>query len=228
MAHEKIVVIEDDKDIRALLKERLEGEQFSVFSATTGEEGLALCKETKPELILLDIMLPGQNGFDVLRALKNGDTSRFIPVIMLTARSDEADVVSALELGADDYVTKPFSFKVLAARIRRLLRAGHSTEKPHTILRYGNLEADRDRFIVKSGEQQFDLSATEFAILCLFMEQPGRVYTRSQIITRTKGEDYPVTDRTIDVHITSLRKKLGACFPVETIRGIGYRLRENA
>ncbi len=227
MAHERIVVIEDDKDIQALLKERLADEQFEVLQAFSGEEGIALSAKAKPELVLLDIMLPGKNGFDILRSLKVDPLTKHVPVIMLTARSDEADVVSALELGADDYVTKPFSFKILAARVRRLLRVQTVSETPQAILRYGSLEADRGRFLIKAGERQFELSATEFAIVCLFMEQPGRVFTRSQIITRTKGEDYPVTDRTIDVHITSLRKKLGAYLLIETIRGIGYRLKED-
>lgn len=226
MAHERILIIEDDTDIQALLKERLNDEQFAVFQAFSGEEGLSLCKTKKPDIIVLDIMLPNQNGFDVLRTLKTSPTLHSIPVLMLTARSDETDIVTALELGADDYVTKPFSFRVLLARIRRFLRHTLEPEKLPALLHYGALEVDRSKFLVSCNGNEITLSATEFSMLCLFMEQPGRVFTRPQIITAIKGEDYPVTDRTIDVHVTSLRKKLGDYFPLETIRGIGYRLKE--
>jgi len=227
MAHERILIIEDDNDIQALLKERLNSEQFAVFQAFTGEDGLTMCKLKKPDLILLDIMLPNKNGFDILRTLKSSSELKTIPVIMLTARSDETDIVTALELGADDYVTKPFSFKVLTARIRRFLRHTLEPEKQPVVLHYGKIEVDRSKFSVTADTVPVTFSATEFAMLCLFLEQPGRVFTRTQIITAIKGEDYPVTDRTIDVHVTAIRKKLGDLFPLETIRGIGYRLKES-
>ncbi len=226
MAGEKILIIEDEQPIRELLTLTLESAGYSsVCSAADGEEGLALAARILPDLILLDLMLPGIDGLTVCRKLKAVEETRSIPIIMLTARSEESDIVVGLELGADDYITKPFSRKILVARIRALLRRRTEEEESAEIRRFG-LVIQPDTRTAKLEGQLLELTYSEFEILALFAAHPGRVYTRNQIILKLKGEDYPVTERAVDVQIVNLRRKLGewGAARIETVRGVGYRL----
>ncbi len=228
MAKATILVIEDDPDILELVSYNLGKEGYTVIGATNGEQGVALLGTANPDLIVLDIMLPGMDGLDVLRTLKRDGKTSGIPVIMTTAKSEDTDIVSGLELGADDYVTKPFSPRVLVARIRAVLRRSadplpdrSSKAEPVAI---GGIELDAARHEVRCGGAPVDLSATEFAILEFLMRSPGWVFSRNQIIDSVKGKDYPVTERSVDVQILGLRKKLGEFGErVQTVRGVGYR-----
>jgi two-component system alkaline phosphatase synthesis response regulator PhoP len=231
MAKATILVIEDDPEIRELLAVSLAKEGWTVVMAEDGESGLAKLSAAKPDCVVLDIMLPGMDGLEVLKALKADPERKRLPVIMATAKGEESDVVAGLELGAEDYVVKPFSPKVLVARIRAALRrttdaSGRALPEAAS-LAAGGINLDRDRHEVRIGEAKVDLSATEFAILELFLRSPGRVFSRSRIIDEVKGRDYPVTDRAVDVQILSLRRKLGERGEdIETVRGVGYRLKD--
>ena len=229
MSSEKILIIEDEEPISELIKLTLESGGFSnIITAFDGETGLAAARAQLPDLILLDLMLPGIDGLSVCRRLKHDDTTKNIPVIMLTAKSEESDIVVGLELGASDYIVKPFSRSILIARIRAQLRkfteSGNSDE-----IRYNELLINRELHLVRLGEEHLELTVTEFEILALFASHPGRVYTRNQIVSKIKGDDYPVTDRAIDVQIVNLRRKLGVFGAnIETVRGVGYRMRQQA
>jgi len=229
MAKEKVLLIEDDEDIQELIRYNLDREGYAIKAVVTAEEGLALSSSWKPDLILLDLMLPGMDGLDACRKIKSSEATSSIPVIMVTAKGEEADIVSGLELGADDYIVKPFSPKVLVARIRTVLRRDQllpGNQGDATIVREG-LAIHPGRRLVTVNGSPVDLTFTEFSILHLLAGKPGWVFTRGQIVNAIRGEDYYVTDRTIDVHILSLRRKLGAGGDlIETIRGVGYRLRE--
>jgi len=224
MASEKILVIEDEEPIRELLKLTLESAGYSsIYMAANGEDGLRLAQTRLPDLILLDLMLPGMDGLSVCRQLKSQEETRAIPVIMLTARSEESDIVIGLELGAVDYITKPFSRKILIARIRAQLRQFTDVEESNEIRRDGLLVRE-DQHEVRLHGKALDLTFSEFAILQLLVSHPGRVYTRNQIISKVKGEGYPVTERAIDVQILNVRRKLGEwAANIDTVRGIGYR-----
>lgn len=229
MSSEKILIIEDEEPISELIKLTLESGGFSnIITAFDGETGLAAARGQLPDLILLDLMLPGMDGLSVCRRLKRDDATKNIPVIMLTAKSEESDIVVGLELGASDYIVKPFSRNILIARIRAQLRkfveSGNSDE-----IRYNELLINRELRLVKLGDGHLELTFTEFEILALLAAHPGRVYTRNQIVSKIKGDDYPVTDRAIDVQIVNLRRKLGVFGAnIETVRGVGYRMRQQA
>ncbi len=231
MAKAMILIVEDDPDIRELVAYTLGKEGYETLQAASGEEGLKALAERKPDLVLLDVMLPGMDGLELLRRVKAAKETREVPVLMVSARGEEVDVVSGLELGADDYVTKPFSPRVLVARVRTALRrAGAASavrdEKPGAI-ELGGFYLDSDRHEVRVAGEPVDLSATEFAILERLARAPGRVFTRSQILDQVRGRDYPVTDRSVDVQVLSIRKKLGASADlVETVRGVGYRFKD--
>ena len=223
-----ILIIEDDTEIQELLSFSMAREGWKLVQVKTAEEGLDYLKKNRVDCILLDIMLPGMDGFKFLKKIKEVERCRGIPVIMATARGEEADIITGLELGADDYVIKPYSPKVLNARIRVSLRrqeesgAGVKTR----IWQQGKLRLDADRHAASYDDKPLDLYATEFALLQHFISHPDMVFTRSQIIAAIKGADYPVTDRSVDVQILGLRKKLAeAGEMIETIRGVGYRLR---
>jgi len=224
----KILAVDDEEDILELIRYNLEKEGFDVQCASTGEDALVEAKSQHPDLILLDLMLPGLDGFQVCQALKGESKTREIPIIMLTAKGEESDVVAGLELGADDYMTKPFSPSVLMARIRAILRRRKRSDSDMpAILKVHNITLDPARYEVLVDNEPVNLTATEFHILQFIMHHPGWVYTRSQIIDAVKGMDYPVTDRSVDVQIVGLRKKLkDAGKWIKTIRGIGYQLRE--
>lgn len=223
-----ICIVEDEEDIREILEIQLKREGYATISAETGEEGLRLIREQKPELVLLDLMLPGMDGFDVCRALRSEKRTREIPVIMLTARGEEADIVTGLEIGADDYVTKPFSPRVVTSRVKSVLRRGQRrNEDPNGILEYADIEVDQPRHLVRVKGNQVDLTATEYKLLVFLIKRPGWVFTRQQIVDNVRGEDYAVTERSVDVQVVGLRKKLGNQAEwIETVRGVGYRARE--
>ena len=228
MAKESILVVEDEEDIRELLKYNLEKEGYQVFGAATGEEALRAIRDRRLDLILLDLMLPGIDGLEVCRRIRGEAQTQHLPIIMLTAKGEEADIVTGLELGADDYITKPFSPRVLLARLRAALRRRSQPLPLQTApLKTDELVIHPGRHEVFLQGQPITLTVTEFRLLHLLVRKPGWVFTRGQIVNEIHGEDYPVSDRSIDVQIVSLRKKLGACgSQVETIRGIGYRFKD--
>jgi two-component system phosphate regulon response regulator PhoB len=222
-----ILVVEDDPEIQELLSFSLTKEGWKLLRAESGERGLEILKEGEVDCILLDLMLPGMDGFKFLKKIQEDGRTRHVPVIMTTARGEEADVVSGLELGADDYVVKPYSPRVLAARIRAALRRQEESGQEESLIwRRGTILLNEGRHEAFCGERELDLQATEFALLRHFLSHPGIVFSRNQIISALKGPDYPVTDRSVDVQILGLRKKLGeAGEMIETIRGVGYRFR---
>ncbi len=229
MARETILIIEDEEDILELVAYNLEKENYRVLKAESGEDGVALAKRELPDLIILDLMLPGIDGLDVCRELKREDKTAGIPIIMLTAKGEEADIVVGLELGADDYITKPFSVKVLLARIKAVIRRSKRQchENSSTTLKIHNIEINPAKFEVKVNGKEVRLTATEFKILKCLAEKPGWIFTRSQIMDAVHGETYIATDRSIDVQIAGLRKKLGPAGKfIETVRGVGYRIKD--
>ncbi len=228
MAKEHILVVEDEEDIQELIRYNLQREGYQVTCASSGEAGLEAARSGRPDVIILDIMLPGMNGLDVCRDLKSGPNALPTPVIILSARGEETDVVTGLELGADDYVTKPFSPKILIARVRAALRrTTHVELNPQDPLSIHELKINPGKHEAFLGEEPLVLTATEFRILHFLSKHPGWVFTRKQIVDTVHGDDYPVTERSIDVQIAGLRRKLGEMADyIETVRGIGYRMKE--
>jgi two-component system phosphate regulon response regulator PhoB len=228
MAKEKILIVEDDEDIQELVNYNLSREGYQTRVVASGEEALTITRNMRPDLILLDLMLPGLDGLEVCRRLKNDAGTGHIPVVMLTAKGEESDIVVGLELGADDYMTKPFSPKILLARLKAVLRRKAKEEKQdNAVLTRGELSIDPGRHEVLTGDERIDLTATEFRVLHFLARKPGWVFTRQQIVDAVKGEDYPVTERSVDVQMVGLRKKLGDYADyIETVRGIGYRFKE--
>jgi two-component system alkaline phosphatase synthesis response regulator PhoP len=227
VAKQKILLVDDEEDIRELVRLHLAREGYEVFECGAGEGALSLSQATIPDLIVLDLMLPGMDGLSVCRELKTDRRTAHVPVVILTAKGEEADVVAGLEVGADDYVVKPFSGKVLAARVRRLLRKGAQPPDDQAVLKIHDLTIDPSRHEVWAGDSKVDLTRTEFNILRALAQRPGLVLSRGQIVDSVHGSDYPVTDRAVDVQIVSLRKKLGPCGRyIETVRGIGYRFKD--
>jgi two-component system phosphate regulon response regulator PhoB len=241
MGAERILIIEDDPEIQEMLKYAFVQEGWELIQVRTGEEGIESLVSGGADCIILDIMLPGMDGFKTLKKIRANESFRTTPLIMCTARGEETDIVTGLELGADDYVVKPYSPRVLAARIRAGLRRKENTaSKEDTgsedkIWRYGKISLDVERHTCfledmadkkTLGQLSVDLSATEFAILAHFMSHPDIVFSRQKLITAIRGPDYPVTDRSVDVQILGLRKKLGEVGDmIETIRGVGYRFK---
>ena len=226
--HDKhILVVEDEEDILELVSFNLKKEGYQVKGVTSGEEGLEEVKRKIPSLIILDLMLPGIDGFDVCKSLKGDPTTKAIPVIMLTARSDEADIVIGLELGADDYLTKPFSPRELIARVRAILRRLKVDNSDHEVLqKVHDIEINVKRHEVLISGNQINLTSSEFRILRLLAGKPGWVFTRDQIVMAVHDQEYAVTDRSVDVMIVGLRRKLGLSGKyIETVRGVGYRLK---
>jgi len=227
MPKEHILVVDDEEDIRELIAYNLEKEGYGVATVKTGEEALARIAREQPDVVILDLMLPGVDGLEVCRRMKMQEQTRDVPIIMLTAKSEDSDIVAGLELGADDYLTKPFSPKVLVAHLRAVLRRARdaASRSDATLLRIHNITIDVSRHEVTVDGKRIALSATEFAILEHFARSPGWVFSRNRIIDAVKGKDYPVTERSVDVQILGLRKKLGAAGEhIQTIRGVGYRI----
>ncbi|MCB0422967.1 MAG: response regulator [Bdellovibrionales bacterium] len=224
----KIVVAEDELDIRELIHFNLFKENYEVKLAGNGNEALQLIRETKPDLALLDIMMPGKDGVEVCRQVRSDDLLGKTRIIMLTAKGTEADIVRGLESGADDYITKPFSPKILSARVKAVLRRqdGDKEQEKDQLSGHGIELYPAMRRALCEG-QEVDLTYTEFTLLQLLMSRPGVVYTRSQIVDRVRGENHAITDRSVDVQVVGLRRKLGEKGSlVETVRGVGYRFKQ--
>ena len=228
MAKERILVVEDEEDILELVRFNLSREGYSVRGAATGEEAWNLTSSEMPDLIVLDLMLPGIDGLEVTKMIKNDSRTGDIPIVMLTAKGEESDIVTGLELGADDYITKPFSPRVLVARVKAVLRrkVKEPTEES-SVLKIHDILIHPGRHEVLVEGKSVELTFTEFGILSYLARRPGWVFTRSQIVDAVRGDDYFVTDRAVDVQIVGLRKKLGpASKYIETVRGVGYRFKE--
>lgn len=228
MTHRKrILLIEDEEDIAALIKLQAEVSGYKLHVEVDGINGYRAVEREKPDLVILDIMLPGQNGLDVCRKIKGNPDLRDIPVVILTARSEEIDIVLGLELGADDYVAKPFSPKVLFSRIKAVLRRQKEPEKRSSLVRFGEFSLDIERYLLRKGEFIQPITLSEFGILRRLLSNRGKVMTRNQLLDDIHNDDAFIVDRNIDVHIASLRKKLGPNFHwIETVRGVGYRFKE--
>ncbi|MEN8200489.1 MAG: response regulator transcription factor [Thermodesulfobacteriota bacterium] len=228
-----ILIVEDDEDIQQLVSFNLLKAGFHVTCADDGEEGLLQLGKQSFDCLILDLMLPGMSGYEVCRSIRQNKEYAKLPIIMLTAKGEENDIVTGLEAGGDDYITKPFSPKVLVARINSVLRRGKKEEAARPqgssddeVLCYGELCIDRGRHEVRFGREKLKLTMTEFSILSLLAGRPGWVFSRQQIIDNVRGYDYSVTPRAVDVQVFGLRKKLGEAGDlIETIRGIGYRFR---
>ncbi|MCE5323789.1 response regulator [bacterium] len=228
MPNEKVLIVDDEEDILRLVEYNLAKEGYSTETVTTGELALIGARASLPDLILLDLMLPGVDGLNVCRILRSDPVTKAIPIIMLTAKGEESDIVAGLELGADDYITKPFSPKVLIARVKAVLRREKTEPATESdIITIHDIRIDPGRHVVTIGSETIELTLTEFRILHALARRPGWVFTRYQIVEWSRGEDSEVTDRSVDVHIVSLRRKLGdAGKHIETVRGVGYRLKE--
>jgi len=228
MPGERVLIVDDEEDILELVDYNLAKEGYWVSRATRGEQAIRDARSLLPDLIVLDLMLPGIDGLEVCRKLRADSATAHIPIIMLTAKGEEADVVTGLELGADDYIAKPFSPKILIARVRNVLRRRVSApaQESDTISVHG-ITIDPGRHVVRVNGDALELTITEFRILHALARRPGWVFTRYQIVEASRSSDWEVTDRSVDVHIVSLRRKLGeAGKHVETVRGVGYRLKE--
>lgn len=223
----KILVVDDEIDILTLLEYNLEKAGFKVISASDGPEAIESAKRERPNLIILDIMLPSMEGTDVCKVLKRDEATSHIPVIMLTAKGEEVDRIVGLELGADDYITKPFSPRELILRVKAVLKRGQAQEKSKTITK-GPIHIDIDRNSATVNNKLLNLTAIEFKLLAELAASNGRVLSRDNLLDRVWGKDCYVNDRTIDTHIRRLREKLGkASRYIETARGFGYRFSEN-
>lgn len=228
MAKDSILVIEDEEDILELINFNLSKEGYRVLGVTSGEDGLKSARNNLPSLVVLDIMLPGLDGLEVCKLLKSDGKTQHIPIIMLTAKGEESDVITGLEVGADDYVTKPFSPKILIARIRNILRRrARETDRNTTTMKIHDIVIHPGRHEVLVAGKSVELTLTEFQILQFLARHPGWVFSRYQIVNEIRGDEIVVTDRSVDVQIVGLRKKLGdAGQYIETVRGVGYKFRE--
>ncbi len=219
-----VLVVEDEDDIREILRYNLQREGFRVREATSGEEALVLARKARPDVILLDLMLPGIQGLEVCRRLRGSDAHHDTPLIMVTAKGEEADVVAGLEMGADDYIAKPFSTRELLARVHSVLRR-HDRGARAQALRVGPLCVDVDAHEARLDGSPLELTLAEFRLLRALAESPGRVFTRAQLVRRITGGEYHIAERNVDVHVRAIRRKLGAQRElVRTVRGVGYKL----
>lgn len=234
----RILVVEDEKNILELIKYNLEREGFQVLTALDGTQGLEMAREENPDLIVLDVMLPGMNGLEVCRELLLDHMTRRVPIIMLSARAEELDRVLGLEMGADDYIVKPFSPRELVARVKARLRRSHPADSPggtlppDTCLEFGRLVIDEEKFAIYLGGVKQDFTLKEFELLRFLARHQGKVFTREQLLDRVWGYDYTGDSRTVDVHVRHIRQKLeadpGGAELIETVRGVGYRFKEDS
>ncbi len=228
MAREKVLIVEDERALTEALSYNLEREGYEAIVAHDGREGLRKAQTLLPDLIILDLMLPGLGGLEICRELRGGARTAKIPTLMLTAKAEETDQIVGFAVGADDYVTKPFSVKVLLQRIKALLRRGQIPENAAELLECGKLKLDKRSHRVTYGADELEMTPTEFRLLEAMMRQPGRAFTRHDLMEAAIGDGAIVLERTIDVHVKSLRRKLGAAGDwVETVRGVGYRFKED-
>lgn len=222
-----LLLIEDEEDIAALIKLQADMSGYKLHVETDGINGLRAIEKDKPDLVVLDLMLPGMNGLDIVRKMKHSADLKNIPIVIISAKNEELDVVLGLELGADDYVAKPFSPKVLFSRIKAVLRRGREPAKVAKTISFGEFVLEVDRYLLRKKEKYIPITLSEFGILRRFLANRGKVLTRNQLLDDVQNEDAFIMDRNIDVHIASLRKKLGPNFHwIETVRGIGYRFKE--
>ena len=227
MSRERILVVDDEEDLLELVNYNLSREGFRVECVATGEAALAAARKNLPDLIVLDLLLPSVDGLEICRRLKADEKTKHIPIIMLTAKSEEADMVSGLELGADDYMTKPFSPRVLLARVKAILRRKAKQSADDAVVQIRELVIHPGRHEVLIQGKPIELTYTEFRLLHHLARRPGWAFTRSQIVDAVKGADYPVTERSVDVQVAGLRKKLGDLGRyIQTVRGVGYRFKE--
>jgi two-component system alkaline phosphatase synthesis response regulator PhoP len=225
----KVLIVDDEADIVEFVQYNLRKEMYETVTAPDGPRAIQAARQHRPDLILLDLMLPGVDGLEVCRVLKSGRETDRIPIIMLTAKGEEADIVTGLEIGADDYVAKPFSMRLLLARIKAVLRRAGVVEvaKPASLIKLQGVEIDDERHQVLLGGERVPLTLTEYKLLRFLAAHPGRVFTRTQILNNIQDEHVIVIDRAIDVHVAALRKKLGdAGKLIETVRGVGYRFKD--
>lgn len=229
MTDPAILLVEDDTDNREALAHNLRGAGFDVVGTGTGELGLEAAREKSFDLVILDLMLPGLNGMEVCKELRSRSRTQSVPIIMLTARGADDDVIGGLEIGADDYLTKPVSPRVLLARVKSLLRrASEGNGASGGLIERGELSIDFERRRVSLRKVPVVLTRTEFRLLYSLAARPGKVFTRREIVVAVHGEDYPVTERSVDVQVVGLRKKLGAVGEkIETVRGVGYRFSDS-
>ncbi len=222
---QRILVVDDDKQITRLVSSYLGKAGFGILTAYDGENALRVIRHELPDLVVLDLMLPGRDGWEITRTLRADERLASVPILMLTARVEDTDKILGLELGADDYLTKPFNPREVVARVRAILRRAGSTPKAPHLLESGNLRLDPDRHIVRVGEETLDMTPTEFELLRVLMENPNHAFTRGELIEQALGYGYEGMERTLDSHIKNLRKKIGTDH-IETVFGVGYRFRE--
>ena len=230
MAQPRILIVEDEDGLTKSLSWYFKREGYEVTVTADGRDGLHKAQTTLPDVVLLDLMLPGMNGLDVCRELRAGERTRDIPIIMMTAKTEETDVVVGYSLGADDYVGKPFTNKVLLAKVKALLRRVQGQGEPGDVTETSGVKIDRVRHRVTLNGEQLDLTPTEFRLLETLVRQPGRAFSRKQLMEAAIGDGSVVLERTIDVHVKTLRQKLekagGDRDLIETVRSVGYRFRE--
>jgi two-component system alkaline phosphatase synthesis response regulator PhoP len=227
MQKQRLMLIEDEEDIAALIKLQAEISGYRLHVEVDGLNGYRAVERERPDLVIVDIMLPGLNGLDVIRKMKASGDLKNIPVVIISAKSEEIDVVLGLELGADDYLTKPFSPKVLFSRVKAVLRRGNEPESVQPVMKFGHFALEADKYRVTKRGEPISLTLSEFGILRRLLGSQGKVLTRNQLLDDVQNDDAFIVDRNIDVHIAALRKKLGPNFKwIETISGVGYRMKE--
>lgn len=225
MSKQTILVVDDEQDLLDLIEYNLRQEDFDVLKAENGRDGIQLAKEHMPSLVLLDIMMPQMDGIEVCDRMREDPTLSHIPIIFLTARSDEKTEIEGLNKGADDYITKPISTSKLISRIKAVLRRFDETEEKVQKLDVHDLEIDRDRYIVTRGDEEFQLPRKEFELLYYLASKKGKVRDRQTLLNKVWGDNIYVVDRTVDVHVRKIREKLGDHY-IETVKGVGYRFKE--
>ena len=225
MAKKTILVVDDEKDLLDLIEYNLKKEGFNVLRAENGEEGIEVAKEYKPDLVLLDIMMPKMDGLEAVQIMRKDKDLRNTPIIFLTARSDEKTEVEGLNKGGDDYITKPISTTKLISRIKAVLRRFDDTQETSNKLDVHDLQIDKDRYLVKKADEEFQLPRKEFELLFFLASQKGKVLDRQTLLNRVWGDNIYVVDRTVDVHVRKIREKLGDHY-IETVKGVGYRFKE--
>ncbi|MBO6537443.1 MAG: response regulator transcription factor [Balneolaceae bacterium] len=225
MAKKTILVVDDEKDLLDLIEYNLKKEGFKVLKAENGKEGIEVAKEHKPDLVLLDIMMPKMDGLEAVEIMRKDDDLKRIPIIFLTARSDENTEIEGLNKGGDDFITKPISTTKLVSRIKAVMRRFDDTAEAVNKLEVHDLEIDKDRYIVKREEQEFQLPRKEFELLFYLASRKGKVMDRQTLLNKVWGDNIYVVDRTVDVHVRKIREKLGDHY-IETVKGVGYRFKE--
>tara|TARA_Y100001935_G_scaffold1014_1_gene850 strand:- start:52186 stop:52920 length:735 start_codon:yes stop_codon:yes gene_type:complete len=225
VAKQTILVVDDERDLLDLIEYNLKKEGFEVLKAENGEQGIEIARENKPDLVLMDIMMPKMDGLEAVEIMRKDDELKRIPIIFLTARSDEKTEVEGLNKGGDDYITKPISTTKLVSRIKAVMRRFDETQESVNKLDVHDLEIDKDRYIVKRGEEEFQLPRKEFELLFFLASRKGKVLDRQTLLNKVWGDNIYVVDRTVDVHVRKIREKLGDHY-IETVKGVGYRFKE--